>query len=324
MKKSKVSIVLNTIAITLGLLAIAATIFVGTNFELSRDFIQSLSYRPAEGMDKIEKSLDLTYRGSLVFRASAPELKTGQEYNDFCESHDAGVSILGCYKNEKILVYNIDSKELDGILESTTAHEMLHAVWRRLPESEKESLAKILNDEYGKNKEALSIVEEYSEQTSVDEIFARIGTEIHETSPKLEEVYSRFFNDRQKIVNYHDKYVKIFNDLSKNIKQLSSEMDALKKTVEEKTIEYTNRSKELREEVNEFNECAETTDCYSYYAFNMKRSELQREKDSLNNLYNEITNATSAYNEKVKEYNSNALKTIYYSDMTNSNIERNE
>lgn len=324
MKKSKVSIILNTIAITLGLLAIAATIFVGTNFELSRDFIQSLSYRPAEGMDKIEKSLDLTYRGSLVFRASAPELKTGQEYNDFCESHDAGVSILGCYKNEKILVYNIDSKELDGILESTTAHEMLHAVWRRLPESEKESLAKILNDEYEKNKEVLSIVEEYSAATSTDEIFARIGTEIHETAKELEDVYARYFNDRQKIVNYHDKFASVFNDLSKEIKQLSSEIDSLKKSIEEKSVEYTTRSNELKPKVEEFNECAKTTDCYSYYTFNTKRNELQNEKTALDNLYNEITNETNSYNEKVKEYNANALKTIYYSNMTNSNIERNE
>lgn len=324
MKKSKASIILNVIAITLSLLAIAATIFVGTNFELSRDFIQSLSYQPAEGMDKIEKSLDLTYRGSLVFKASNPELKTGQEYNDFCESHNASISILGCYKNEKILVYKIESRELDGIIESTTAHEMMHAIWRRLPDSEKESLTKILKEEYEKNKTVLSIMEEYSEQVEADELFARIGTEIHEIAPELEKVYATYFEDRQKIVDYHDKYINVFNELSKKIKQLSTEMDSLKKTIDEKVNNYTNRSEELKVKIDEFNQCAETTDCYSYYTFNTKRSELQSEKNALDDIYNEITGMTDSYNKKVEEYNSNALKTIYYTSITNSNIERNE
>lgn len=324
MKKSKLSLTLNIIAITLGLMAIVATIFVGTNFELSRDFVKSLSYRPAEGMNEIEKNLELTYRGSLVFKASEPELKTGQEYNDFCESHDIGISILGCYKNEKILVYKIEDKALDGIIEATTAHEMLHAVWRRLPDSEKESLSKILKNEYKKNKEALSIVEEYSEETAIDELFARIGTEIHQTSDELEKVYGDYFKDRQKIVNYFDNYANIFKDLSKKIKQLSTEIETLKQSIENKSADYMSRSDELKPKVNEFNECAKNMDCYDYYTFNTKRNELTNEKNSLDNLYDEIINETNSYNEKIEEYNSNALKTIYYSSITNSNLERNE
>ncbi len=47
-------------------------------------------------------------------------------------------AILGCYNpsSRDIYIYNVTNSELDGVKEVTAAHEMLHAAWERLSESE--------------------------------------------------------------------------------------------------------------------------------------------------------------------------------------------
>ncbi len=321
MKKNKV---LNAIAIVLGVVSIAVTIFVGTNFTLTRDFIRSFSYSPTKEVSEIEQKLDLSFPGALVYKASNPELQNSEDFNEFCESHNVNASILGCYKNEKISVYHIDSVELDGILESTMAHEMMHAVWDRLSESEQKELIPLLDEIFANNSEKLAIINEYGSESKHDELFARVGSELKELPSKLEEVYARYFNNRKQIVAFYEKYYSIFDKLSQNIKRLTSEIEELKAFIEKNTEDYQNRVAVLDQAIIDFNNCAHTTDCFTISSYYSELNRLQTERDELGDLYDILSEKIEEYNKKADEYNSNALKTVYYSNITNSNIERNE
>jgi hypothetical protein len=64
-----------------------------------------------------------------------------------CLSNDADTSILGCYYDRKIYIFDVDSDELNGVHQSTLAHELLHAIWERHPDDE---IAKELGAVYQK------------------------------------------------------------------------------------------------------------------------------------------------------------------------------
>ena len=317
MKKSKIGTIILAI---FTVLIVGLTVFVCFNYHLAKDFVRSFSYDPTPEVATLENNLSLTTRGDLVFRASTPYLESKGAFNEHCSAYNPGVSVLGCYNNDVIYIYDIESEELGGVIESTASHELLHAVWARYSDSKKSQLAPLIEAAYAENKDSLSVIEEYDDSSRLDEIFVRVGTEISDISSELEAVYAEFFTDRTKIVSYYEKYHGVFDELSKRIKTLSKEIEQLGKSIEQKTVDYTTRSEALSTAVNEFNTCADTIGCFSSYDFITRRSELVAEQTALHNLYDEINAEVKAYNDKIAEYNQNALKTDYYNNMINSNI----
>ena len=323
MKKNKLTDI--TIATVLTLIVMSALVLLTANRYTVHDFISSLSYTPSSPeISNIQTELNLTYPGELLFKASTPTLEESEDFNKNCKSYNPGISVLGCFDGKKIHVFKIESEELNGVSESTTAHEMLHAVWHRLSKAEQEKLQPDLDKIFEAHQEELAAVNDYPEEEHYDELFARVGTEIHETSDSLEEIYKRYFNNRAEVVGYYEKYHKIFNELAKKIKTLVPDIEALEASVEAKTAEYKTRSEKLTADVNEFNECAETVGCFTAATFSERRAELSAEQDDLTLLYAEISSEIDTHNRKVAEYNQNALKTVYYSDLINSNTERND
>lgn len=303
-------------------LAIALMLFIIFNYDLSKDFIKSFSFAPTSEITKLQDNLELTYRGELVFKASSPQLESEIAFNTHCKSYNPGVSVLGCYADDVIYIYNINSEDLSGAIESTAAHEILHAVWNRLSKSEKENLIPTLGQVYEENRSKLAAIEDYEESERDDEIFARAGTEIENLPTNLEETYSVYFKNRKKIVDYYNKYYEVFEKLSGNIKKIVSRIDELKISIDKKTEDYVSRSEKLKKDVEEFNKCADKMGCFSSSDFINKRSELQTEQGALEKLHNEISAEVEEYNQKVLEYNNNALKIEQYTSIINSNIKQ--
>lgn len=315
--KNKISTIILSICTAL---MVALAIFIGLNRQLAQDFFTSLTYRPDQEMVNIEKNLNLTVKGALIFHASMPQLESESDFNKNCKSYNPGVSVIGCYVDKKIHIYNIQNKDLSGITESTSAHELMHAIWLRLPNSKKKELEPILLQIYDENKDLLEIINNYEEASKIEELFARIGTEIKNTnSDELEQIFAEYFNKRTKLVDYYNAYSLTFNKLANNIKGLSNRLDELKASIEVKTEDYLTRTAILTDKISQFNQCAEVLNCFSESDFVSKRAELSAEKNALDNLYNEISLETTEYNQKVSEYNQNALKIDYYTSIVNSN-----
>ena len=87
---------------------------------------------------------------------------------------------------------------------------------------------------------------------------------------------------------------------------------------------YQKDSEQLSRAVDEFNNCASTTNCFaSNYEFNTKRAELSAKQVALNNLYQELSTLVDDYNKKVDKYNNNLLRGEELDSMMNSNREIN-
>ena len=94
----------------------------------ARDFILT------GDLSTITNSLKLTDRANLILRAAHPALQEKEDFNRNCNSHSQEIYVLGCYREDqdRLYIYNVNSSELPGVREVTTAHEMLHAAYHRL------------------------------------------------------------------------------------------------------------------------------------------------------------------------------------------------
>ena len=306
----------------IGVLVIAVLAMLGVwlaNSQGVRDYLLAMGYEPSGEVAEIEKNLDLTDTAKGVFNASRPELEGRDDFNYYCSSHDDKVSVLGCYAGGKIYLYDIEASELNGVKESTLAHELLHAVWARLSEAEKTDLSGPLMKLYNENADLSKDLEIYDEKNRLDELHSRAATQIVDLPNELETHYAKYFKNQDAVVKYYQQYNSKFEALNNELKRLENEMAGINDEIERKTDEYKTRSGALNKEIEGFNDCANTAGCFSASEFYSKRAELVAEQEAVASLYDEIDALVKSYNAKVSEYNNNILRTQNLQNSMNSN-----
>ncbi len=290
------------------------------------DYYRGITYKPSAEMVKIRDSLDLTSEGEFIFNASQPALSERDEFNQNCRPTDAETAILGCYVMENIYVYNIEDEQLKGIKELTAAHELLHAVYARMSDEEKNNLESVLRQVYKDNKEILEDdLKIYSSSERSEELYVRAGTEVKTLPDVLEKHYAKYFTNQDKVVSYYDSYIAVFRRLKAELKALEAEMGELNTKIDNMTTEYKNRVVQYEADVDQFNTCADTPGCFtSQWEFDTRRNALVNEQIALDALYDEISNLIAEYNKKVEVYNNDVIETNRLTDKMNSNVKPKE
>ena len=279
------------------------------NFTTLKDIFAGMRYQPSDEMVKIRDGLELTGKGIRIFNAVQPELLEKEEFNQECREQTNESAILGCYRDDKVYVYNIIDGELSGIRELTTAHELLHAVYHRMTDGEKKHWSEILKDVYNANSAILGPeIEVYNDSEKAEELYVRAGTEIWDLPDELERHFEEIFENQNKVVDYYNSYIKVFLEIEKKMDELLLKINDLTKEIETKSTEYKNRAEKLNTSINEFNECAKTLDCFSSNAeFNAQRGDLTGEQNALSAMYDDINHMINEHNSLVSEYNENVL-----------------
>ena len=307
-----------------GVLAVVVTLVL--NRDKVYDYYRGLTYRPSSEMVEIRDSLGLTTEGEFVFNASQPELSERDEFNANCRPDDAETAILGCYVMENIYVYNIEDEQLKGIKELTAAHELLHAVFARMNDNEKDALKSDLNKVLKENgeilQEDLSI---YPAEERFEELYVRAGTEVKKLPDNLEKHYAKVFKDQDRVVSFYDSYIAVFRRLKAELKALEGELGELNNRIDSMTLEYETRANQYSANVDQFNACADTAGCFSsQWEFDTRRNVLVNEQVALDNMYDEISGLIDEYNSKVEVYNNDVIETNRLNDKMNSNIKPKE
>ena len=304
----------------LGLVVVVA-IVLALNRQWFSDFMRGVGYQPVGEMERIMQDLDLTGRGEFLFRAARPELSLRDGFNATCRSMgDEEMAVLGCYTDGTIYVYNIDAAELDGIRELTTAHELLHVVWERMSDSEKQNLDAALTSTLNNNWDVLGEeLEAYEANERQEELFVRAGTEVADLPTELEKVYGEVFNEQDKIVSFYDRYIGVFKAMETEMEELSRQMETIENQVGNINVEYEGRMNTLNNEIDAFNACAETAGCFeSESEFYARRAALVNEQDALGVLYEQLDSLVNQYNDLVERYNADVIRTDELNQMMNS------
>ncbi len=305
---------------------IALFLFEAFDFLGGYDYIKAFAYQPSTEMEGIVKNLDLTSRGERILKATNPTLDSRETFNEKCDSHKVEIYVLGCYLtgDDMIHLYNVDTEELTGVKESTTAHELLHAVYNRLPFWEKSSLnaeMKKVYDSLDAENDIKASLSLYNADDFYDELHSRLGTEMKDLPDGLEKHYAAIFNDQDKIVEYYTSYSGTFKKLEQELRDVEDKLENLKTTIENEESRLKAAASDLNERIDDYNKRVSAGNYSSVSAARTEGNKLQSEVDKLNSDYDKLNDKITEYNKLIVEYNNSVIRTNQIFDSINSNSE---
>jgi hypothetical protein len=250
---------------------------------------------------------DLTDEGRFLFYASQPEVAAGEAFDSICSAGDEGFGVLGCYlpSERRIYLYDVTDDRLDGLEEVVATHEMLHAVWDRMSDDERDALGPLLEAEAEKlaeNAEFAATMEFYAQTEPgqrLNELHSILGTEVGGLSPALEAHYARFVGNRETVVALHDQSSAVFLEQQARAEALVAQIEALVTGMEADYAVYSAGYSTLNADIDVFNARADSGDFTSQAQFDAERDAILARQSELDGFYATITERDAQYDQLV-------------------------
>lgn len=251
------------------------------------DAVRLRGYNPPAAVVDLATRDTMTDLGRHLFYVNHPQLiGDSATFRSDCTVTEQTI-VLGCYHptQQGIFVYNVSDTRLAGIVEVTSAHEMLHSAYDRLSSGDKTDVNKMLDDFYKNDlhdQRILDTIEAYKKSEPkdvVNEMHSIFGTEIASLPAPLEKYYQRYFTNRAAVVAFSQNYENEFTSRSAKAAQYEKQLNDLKAKI---SAEESNLKAQLA-------------------SINAEQARL----DSLkaNNRIEEYNAGVPAYNASIDEYN---------------------
>lgn len=261
---------------------------------------------PSAQIEELADDLALTETGRRIFFATRPQIETARDFEAHCPV-EAEV-VLGCYYRGRIFVYDVTDERLAGTVESTTAHELLHALYGRMDPAEEIRIDALVADYVStlpEDDSVLAIVKTYPAGQQADEWHSRLGTSYATLPEALERHYAQVFTDRQRVVAYDGASREQIEGYSDRIQQLSTELDAASADLSTRSAAYDSDISALNADIAAFNERADSGGFSSQGEFDRERAEIVARQEALEAQRLALNADVDSYNAKVAE-----LKTL--------------
>lgn len=199
------------------------------------DWIKLSNYDPPVAIVQLAAATDMTDYGRKIWYLNKPQIQDKQPFYQSCVSNETTI-VLGCYKPpEGIYLLKVTDSRLAGIEEVTAAHEMLHAAYDRLNSTERNRVAKLIDQFYATldNPEVKAKIDLYKQEGAdvTNELHSILGTEVGTLTPELEAYYSQYFESRAKVIALANQYQAVFTDLRAKIANYDSQLKDLETKV---------------------------------------------------------------------------------------------
>lgn len=228
---------LSSAAASLSVLAVC--LFVVLNFRSIDDWLKLRNYSPPPEVAKIAEEDTMTGEAEHIFYVNHPDLiKSADSFRQECPTYEQTI-VLGCYHSDQrgIFVYDVNDPRLNGVVEVTSAHEMLHGAYERLSRSDKKQVNAWLNDFYANglhDKRIIDTINAYKKtepNAVVDEMHSVFGTEVSNLPSQLENYYSRYFSKRSAVTTFADGYEAEFTKRLDQIDNMEQQLKVLKQQI---------------------------------------------------------------------------------------------
>lgn len=240
--------------------------------------------------------------GRLIFLASTPEVEDADRFNEDCSVESEGT--LGCYDGHDIYIFAVTDPRLQGTIEVTAAHEMLHAAYQRLSADEKsevDALVAAAVETLPPDDRVFTDMQSYPQSQWPDEWHSRLGTEFADLSPELERHYARYFDDRSLVLELNEASTALLDELEQQLDALAAEVDALDEVVAERSAAYDAALAEYTADVDAFNAKADSGGFASQAEFDSARAALVARQKALENERAALNAQIDHYNELVDQ-----------------------
>jgi hypothetical protein len=274
-----------------------------------RDWVVLRGYDPPAPIARLAADTAMSSYGQRLFYVNKPSLDDKVALNQHCEGLAEEAAVLGCFRGDRqgIYIYDITDPRLSGVEQVTAAHEMLHQAYERLDNTQKKRIDSLLEDYYRTKltdqsvKDKMEIYKKTEPNDLANEMHSIFGTEIKDLPSELEEHYSQYFADRQKVVTYRT--------------QSQAEFDKYRNQI----ATYDQRLAELKPQIE-----ANEQDLTAQVAA-IKAKKAQMESDLAAGNVAAYNAAVAPYNAMVKAYNSDLSATNRLIEEHNKLVkERNE
>jgi hypothetical protein len=269
---------------------------------------------PAE-ISELADATGMSETGRRIFLASTPELDDAENFNTHCPVDEQ--IVLGCYAAREIYLFRVTDERLQGTNEVTAAHEMLHAAYDRLPDSERTRIDRLIGafvETLPDDHPLFTVMESYPSDAHADELHSRLGTEIAELTPELENYFGRYFDDRSLVLAQHTQSTAAIDAANARIAELTAELDALGVDIETRRANWEADSAELDADIERYNNAGWTPTSDREYrelqarwdAREAARVALVADIDRYNSLVAELNELSAASDELYQKLDSMA------------------
>lgn len=291
---------------SLSLIGIFLVIFaVATNFQNLSDWYILKNYSPPAEVSKMADDTTMTDKSRKIFYINKPRFDDKKAFTEDCTVSEQSI-ILGCYVERKgIFVLNVEEPKLAGVMQVTSAHEMLHSAYDRLSRKEKNKIDAEIERVYPsvKNQRIRKNVEAYKAKDPsivANELHSILGTEVAELSPMLEEYYSQYFTNRQKIVKYSGDYEQAFVSIQDQVTNYDRQLESLKATIDQNQNDLKTRGDQLSSQRRDIEEAIAKG---RGEEINSQIDVFNSAVSSYNNLLNKTKDQIETYNDLVAKRN---------------------
>lgn len=282
-------------------LLVAGGLFLWQNLQNILDWWAFTQYKPPTAIASVASGSGMTDDGKFAFYAAQPTIDGTSDFNTNCDRKEQNTAILGCYFANRIYIFDVKDVRLNGIKEVTGTHEMLHAIYQRLSQGERDRINKLLLAEYDKLKKNQKFYDRMDFYTRTEpgefnnELHSIIGTEVRNVSDELEQHYAKYFS-RSKILELFEGYEGEFTKLENQAANMKKQLEALHNEIESDSETYRDDVAELDGDIAEFNSRAKSGDFST-------QAEFDSEREQLLNRVAGIKSQRAAINDKIDEYN---------------------
>ncbi|MDF2443792.1 MAG: hypothetical protein JWR01_1995 [Subtercola sp.] len=265
------------------------------------DQVEVWQYRPSPAISAMADESGMSDEGRFYFYASAPTIESAADFQSVCGSSTDDFVLLGCYTGSSIHVFDVADARLSGIRGVTAAHEMLHAVYARLSDSDRNDLDVLLEQQYDAHKDDPDLAARMLSYATTEpgqrdnELHSIFGTEVGELGPALEAHYAKYFTDRTKVVALNASFEAVFTQIHDQESALAAQVTAAGDRIDSESAQYSADSDTLSSDVADFNRRAAAGDIASRSEFDRQRSALEARQADLASRYTGIQSDIAAY-----------------------------
>jgi uncharacterized protein YukE len=266
------------------------------------DQITVANFQPNETLEQIVERSGMNQRGKFMFYVTEPQVEGREDFNFHCaELLNELSNVLGCYDGRTYL-FDVTDPRIEGVENVTAAHEMLHSAYDRLGVLERIEVDNLIKRQLADttDPDILELVELYSQTEpgqEINELHSIFGTEARDLSPELERYYSKYFDDRLKVVEQNEKYQAVFKEMEQRAEELEQKTTVLGEEIDSLTAEYESAAAQLSGDIDSFNARAAVAGGFA------SESVFYSQRSGLVSRQSQLEAQLSVINAKIEEYN---------------------
>lgn len=287
--------------------------FVALNQQAITDWWKLRGYSAPSEIAAAATGAQMSEKGMHLFYVNKPEIKSGKAFTNSCPIGFEKSVVLGCYKggDNGIYLYQVTDSRLQGVVEVTAAHEMLHAAYERLSTKERMRIDGLLTGFYknGLTDERIKKTVDLYRQTEPNELpnemHSIFASEVRGLPAELETYYARYFTNRQALVAITEKYQAEFTTRRTQVEAYDSQLKELKGSTETLQTQLETERQAIDARLAEMAALKKTGNIAGY---NAQVTGYNKLVDTYNAHIGQLRDQITYYNDTVEKRNALALE----------------